>query len=455
MGLTIVILAAGQGMRMRSDLPKVLQPLAGRPLLAHVLDCSRALGGDDVCIVYGHGAEKVQAAFEGQGLRWALQAEQNGTGHAVMQAMPDTPDDNQVLILFGDVPLLLPETLQRLRAATAGDEMAILTVDMDDPSGYGRIVREDGKVVRNVEQKDASDEEQGITEINTGVMLTPAARLKRWLNNLGNDNAQGEYYLTDVIAMAVGDGVIVHGIKASKQEEVMGINDKKQLAEAERELQARLVDELMAAGVGFADPARVDIRGTLTCGKDVFIDINAVFEGAVELGDGTKIESNNLLRDSRLGVGTIVHSNCHIEGATTGAHCEIGPFARLRPGAELADNVKVGNFVEIKKSTVGDGSKVNHLAYIGDTDIGTGVNVGAGTITCNYDGVNKHRTKIGDGAFIGSGVNLVAPVEIGKDATIGAGSTITKPVADEQLALERSKQMTVRGWKRPVKKGAN
>jgi len=455
MGLTIVILAAGQGMRMRSDLPKVLQPLAGRPLLAHVLDCSRALGGDDVCIVYGHGAEKVQAAFEGQGLRWALQAEQNGTGHAVMQAMPDTPDDNQVLILFGDVPLLLPETLQRLCAATAGDEMAILTVDMDDPSGYGRIVREDGKVVRNVEQKDASDEEQGITEINTGVMLTPATRLKRWLNNLGNDNAQGEYYLTDVIAMAVGDGVIVHGIKASKQEEVMGINDKKQLAEAERELQARLVGELMAAGVGFADPARVDIRGTLTCGKDVFIDINAVFEGAVELGDGTKIESNSLLRDSRLGVGTIVHSNCHIEGATTGANCEIGPFARLRPGAELADNVKVGNFVEIKKSTVGDGSKVNHLTYIGDTDIGTGVNVGAGTITCNYDGVNKHRTKIGDGAFIGSGVNLVAPVEIGKDATIGAGSTITKPVADEQLALERSKQMTVRGWKRPVKKGAN
>jgi len=431
MGLTIVILAAGQGKRMRSDLPKVLQPLAGRPLLEHVLECSRALGGDDICVVYGHGAEKVQAAFEGQGLRWALQAEQNGTGHAVMQAMPDTPDDNQVLVLFGDVPLLLPETLERLSAATSADDMAILTVDMDDPTGYGRIVREDGEVVRNVEQKDASDEEQGITEINTGVMLTPAAKLKGWLDNLGNDNAQGEYYLTDVIAMAVGDGVTVHGIKASKKEEVMGINDKKQLAEAERALQARLVDELMAEGVGFADPARVDIRGKLVCGKDVFIDINAVFEGDVELGDGTKIESNNLIRDARLGAGTIVHSNCHIEG------------------------VKVGNFVEIKKSTVGDGSKVNHLTYIGDTDIGKGVNVGAGTITCNYDGANKYRTKIGDGAFIGSGVNLVAPVEIGKDATIGAGSTITKPVADEQLALERSKQMTVRGWKRPVKKGAD
>lgn len=455
MGLTIVILAAGQGKRMRSDLPKVLQPLAGRPLLEHVLECSRALGGDDICVVYGHGAEKVQAAFEGQGLRWALQAEQNGTGHAVMQAMPDTPDHNQVLILFGDVPLLLPETLARLSAATSADDMAILTVVMDDPTGYGRIVREDGKVIRNVEQKDASDEEQGITEINTGVMLTPAAKLKGWLNNLGNDNSQGEYYLTDVIAMAVEDGVTVHGIKASKQEEVMGINDKKQLAEAERALQARLVDELMAEGVGFADPARVDIRGKLVCGKDVFIDINAIFEGEVELGAGTKIESNNLIRDARLGAGTIVHSNCHIEGAVTGTNCEIGPFARLRPGAELANNVKVGNFVEIKKSTVGDGSKVNHLTYIGDTDIGKGVNVGAGTITCNYDGANKYRTKIGDGAFIGSGVNLVAPVEIGRDATIGAGSTITKPVADEQLALERSKQMTVRGWKRPVKKGAD
>ena len=455
MGLTIVILAAGQGKRMRSDLPKVLQPLAGRPLLAHVLEYSRTLAADDVCVVYGHSADAVQTAFAGQGLRWALQAEQNGTGHAVMQAMPDTPDDNQVLILFGDVPLLMPETLQRLQAATGDDELAILTVDMDDPTGYGRIVRENGKVIRNVEQKDASDEERQITEINTGVMLTPALKLKRWLDKLGNDNAQGEYYLTDVIAMAVNDGVTVHGIKASKQEEVMGINDKQQLAEAERALQARLVDELMDQGVGFADPARVDIRGNLTCGKDVFIDINAIFEGDVVLGDGTKIESNNLIRDTQLGTGTLVHSNCHIEGAVTGANCEIGPFARLRPGAELADNVKVGNFVEIKKSTVADGSKVNHLTYIGDTDIGKGVNVGAGTITCNYDGVNKHRTTIGDGVFIGSGVNLVAPVKIGKGATIGAGSTITKPVAEDQLALERSKQMTVRGWKRPVKKGAD
>ena len=314
---------------------------------------------------------------------------------------------------------------------------------------------ENGQVVRIAEQKDASDAEREIAEINTGVMLAPASRLKHWLDNLGNDNAQGEYYLTDVVAMSVADGMTVHGIKSESQEEVMGINDKKQLAEAERALQARLVDELMAVGVGFADPARVDIRGKLVCGKDVFIDINAVFEGDVELGDGTTIESNNLVRDSSLGPGSIVHSNCHIEGATTGANCEIGPFARLRPGAELADNVKVGNFVEIKKSTVADGSKVNHLTYIGDTDIGSGVNVGAGAITCNYDGAIKHRTTIGDGAFIGSGVNLVAPVTIGKDAVVGAGSTITKPVADGQLALERSKQMTVKGWKRPTKKGAD
>ena len=455
MSLSTIILAAGQGTRMRSDSPKVLHALAGRALLAHVIECSREISADDICVVYGHGADEVQSAFAGEGIRWALQAEQKGTGHAVMQAMPETPDDNQVLILFGDVPLLLPQTLRRLMAATAEDEMAILTVEMDDPTGYGRIVRENGRVLRNIEEKDASDAERRIAEINTGVMLAPAANLKHWLDKLGNDNAQGEYYLTDVIAMAVADGMTVHGIKAEQQEEVMGINDKKQLAEAERALQARLVDELMAEGVGFADPARVDIRGKLVCGKDVFIDINAVFEGDVELGDGSKIESNNLIRDSRLGPGSLVHSNCHIEGATTGANCEIGPFARLRPGAELADNVKVGNFVEIKKSKVADGSKVNHLTYIGDTDIGSGVNVGAGTITCNYDGANKHRTVIGDGSFIGSGVNLVAPVEIGKNATIGAGSTITKSVADDQLALERSKQMAVKGWKRPTKKGAD
>lgn len=437
---------------MRSKLPKVLQPLAGRPLLAHVLACADALAADDVCVVYGYGGEAVQSAILTPGVRWVLQAEQLGTGHAVQQAMPETPDNNRVLILAGDVPLLMEKTLLRLLAETPSGDMAVLTVDLEEPTGYGRIVREGGSVNRIVEQRDASAEQRAISEINTGVILCPGDKLKGWLSNLGNDNSQGEYYLTDVIAMAVADKVAVHGIKADTEAEVMGINDKKQLAEAERALQARLVDELMQDGVGFADPARVDIRGTLKCGRDVFIDVNAVFEGSVELGDGTIIESNNLIRDSKLGARTIVHSNCHIEGATTGSECEIGPFARLRPGAALANNVKVGNFVEIKKSTVADGSKVNHLTYIGDAEIGSNVNVGAGTITCNYDGANKHKTTIGDGAFIGSGVQLVAPIKIGAGATIGAGSTITKKVADDSLTLERGKQKSVEGWKRPVKK---
>ena len=452
MPLSVIILAAGQGTRMRSTQPKVLQPLAGEPLLAHVAATAGALDAADTCVVYGHGGDAVPAAFEGAGLRWALQAEQLGTGHAVMQAMPETPDDNRVLILFGDVPLLTVTTLRRLLDGTGDDEVAVLTVDMPDPTGYGRIVREGGSVVRNVEEKDASDDERSITEINTGVMLCPAAGLRRWLDRLGNDNAQGEYYLTDVIALAVADGVTVRGIKADCANEVMGINDRRQLAEAERALQARRVGELMDAGVGFADPSRVDIRGTLTCGTDVFIDVNAVFEGEVELGDGCRIGPNNLLRNTRLGAGTVVHSNCHLESASSGRNCEIGPFARMRPAADLADNVKVGNFVEIKKSRVADGSKVNHLTYIGDTDIGRDVNVGAGTITCNYDGANKHRTVIGDGAFIGSGVQLVAPVEVGAGATIGAGSTISKAAPAGDLTLSRAKQTTIRGWQRPTKK---
>ncbi len=453
MGLSIIILAAGQGTRMRSALPKVLQPLAARPLLAHVLECSHTLGADDICIVYGHGAEAVQAAFADDTLRWALQEEQLGTGHAMQQAMPGTPDGNRVLVLFGDVPLLRPSTLERLLDETPPDDLAVLTVDMDDPTGYGRVIREGGSVRSIVEEKDANDDEKAVREINTGVMASQAAKLKSWLGELSNDNAQGEYYLTDVIAMAVDDNVEVHGIKAGSPVEVMGINDKKQLAEAERALQARLVDELMQQGVGFADPARVDIRGTLKCGTDVYIDANAVFEGDVELGDGTKIESNNVVRDSRLGPGTLVHPNCHIEGATTGENCEIGPFARLRPGAALANNVKVGNFVEVKKSTIADGSKVNHLTYIGDAEIGESVNVGAGTNTCTYDGANKNKTTIGDCAFNGSGEELVAPVEVGPGATVGAGSTITKPAPADKLTLERAKQLTVPGWTRPVKEG--
>lgn len=436
---------------MRSDLPKVLQPLAGRPLLAHVVDTAEALAADDVCVVYGHGGQRVPEALADRDIRWALQAEQLGTGHAVARAMPDTPDENHVLVLFGDVPLIEAPTLRKL-LDVAGEDVGLLTVDMPDPTGYGRIVRDGESVTRIVEEKDADDAEKAINEINTGVMSCSAKLLRRWLDNLDNDNAQGEYYLTDVVAMAVADGVTVHGIHASRPDEVMGINDRKQMAEAERSLQARRVDTLMKEGVGFADPSRVDIRGTLSCGRDVFIDVNAIFEGDVVLGDNVTIESNNVIRNSRLGEGTVVHPNCHIEGTTTDANCEIGPFARLRPGAELGPGVKVGNFVEVKKSRIAADSKVNHLTYIGDADIGKHVNVGAGTITCNYDGANKHLTTIGDGAFIGSGVNLVAPVDIGANATIGAGSTITKEAPAEQLTLERSKQMTVEGWKRPTKK---
>jgi bifunctional UDP-N-acetylglucosamine pyrophosphorylase/glucosamine-1-phosphate N-acetyltransferase len=354
--------------------------------------------------------------------------------------------------MFGDVPLLRPATLERLLSAGDPADVAVLTVDMEDPQGYGRIVRRHGQVVKIVEQKDASAAEQALAEINTGVLAAPAVRLKKWLSRLGNDNSQGEYYLTDVIGMAVEEGVPVHGIKTPDWREVMGINDRKQLAEAERALQQRIVGELMEQGVGFADPARADIRGNLTCGRDVFIDVNVVIEGDVELGDNVRIEPHNLIANSRIGAGTVVHSYCHIESADTAANCELGPFARLRPGAELDEQVKIGNFVEVKKSTVASGSKVNHLSYIGDTTIGRNVNVGAGTITCNYDGVNKHRTVIGDGAFIGSGVELVAPVEIGENATIGAGSTISKPAPAGSLTLARARQVTVDGWKRPDKK---
>lgn len=452
MPVSIVILAAGQGTRMRSSGPKVLQALAGRPLLGHVIECSRRLGAEDVCVVYGHGGEAVPDAFAGEPVRWVRQAEQLGTGHAVQQAMPGTPDGNRVLVLFGDVPLIRPATLERLLAAGDPGDIALLTVDMENPHGYGRIVRRHGQVVKIVEQKDATVAERAIAEINTGVLGAPAVRLKKWLSRLGKDNRQGEYYLADVIGMAVEDGVPVHGVKTPDWKEVMGINDRKQLAEAERALQDRIVGELMEQGVGFADPARADIRGNLTCGKDVFIDVNVVIEGDVELGDNVRIEPHNFISNSRIGAGTVVHSYCHVEGAETAANCELGPFARLRPGARLDEQVKVGNFVEVKKSTIASGSKVNHLSYIGDTSIGRNVNVGAGTITCNYDGVNKHRTVIGDGAFIGSGVELVAPVEIGANATIGAGSTISKPAPAETLTVARARQVTVDGWKRPEKK---
>jgi bifunctional UDP-N-acetylglucosamine pyrophosphorylase/glucosamine-1-phosphate N-acetyltransferase len=369
----------------------------------------------------------------------------------VQQAMPETPDGNRVLVLYGDGPLLRTTTLQNLLSSCGDDEVALLTVELDDPFGYGRIVRENGVVMKSVEEKDANEAEKLIKEINTGVISCAADKLKTWLGKLSNDNSQGEYYLTDVVGMAVADGIVVHGVITNDQVETMGINDRRQLAEAERALQRRLVDELMEQGVTFADPDRVDIRGNLSCGKDVFIDVNAIFEGDVSLDDNVKIESNNVIRDSQVGSGTLIRPNCHINGAKMGSDCTIGPFARLRPGAELSNNVGIGNYVEIKKSTIAEGSKVNHLSYIGDSTVGKNVNIGAGTITCNYDGLNKHQTIIGDGTFIGSGVELVAPVEIGEGATIGAGSTISKPAPAGKLTLERTKQVTIMSWKAPTK----
>ena len=436
---------------MNSAKPKVLQTLAGRPVLQHVIDISRSLGADDICVVYGHGGDDVRAAFAHEDIRWALQAEQKGTGHAVQQAMPGTPDGNRVLVLYGDGPLLRTTTLRNLLSSCGEDEVALLTVKLDDPFGYGRIVRENGVVMKSVEEKDADDKEKTINEINTGVLCCSAGRLKPWLENLSNDNSQEEYYLTDVVGMAVADGVVVHGVITDDQVETMGINDRRQLAEAERALQRRLVDQLMEEGVTFADPDRVDIRGNLTCGRDVFIDVNSIFEGDVHLGDNVKVESNNVIRDCQIGSGSVVHSNCHFDNAKMGNDCEIGPFARLRPGAKLADNVHIGNFVEIKKSTVANNTKINHLSYIGDSTVGTNVNIGAGTICCNYDGAYKHQTIIGDDAFIGSGVELVAPVEIGKGATIGAGSTISKPAPAGKLTLERTRQVTLASWKAPAK----
>ena len=452
MALHVLILAAGQGKRMKSAHPKVLQPLAGRPLLAHVLGRALGLGAHATHVIYGHGGDAVPAAFPDADVRWVLQAEQLGTGHAVAQAMPGIPDDATVLVLYGDVPLIEAATLRPLVEAARKDRLALLGVRLEDPTGYGRIIRDaGGRVVRIVEQKDASPAELRVTEVNTGILAAPAGRLRHWLAGLSNTNAQGEYYLTDVVAMAVADGVTVEAMLAPTVAEVLGINDRAQLAGLETALRARITAELMDAGVTLVDPARVDIRGRVECGRDVVIDVNAVFEGVVELGDDVSIGPNVIIRDSRLGAGCRVLPNTLIEGADIGPGCELGPYARLRPGAELAAGVKVGNFVEIKKSSLGEGSKVNHLSYIGDSEIGTRVNVGAGTITCNYDGANKHRTVIGDDAFIGSNTALVAPVEIGAGATIAAGSTVSKDAPPGELTVARSKQVTVRGWKRPVK----
>ncbi len=452
MDLSVIILAAGQGKRMRSRLPKVLQPLAGRPLLQHVIDTARALEPASITVVYGHGGEEVRAAFSDGDLNWALQAEQLGTGHAVQQGLPGLDARHLALILCGDTPLLRASTLTGLLDAGGPDRLALLTADMDDPTGYGRIVRDArGHVAEIVEESDADADQRNVREVNTGVMAAPIGLLNGWLSNLKADNAQGEYYLTDVIAMAVAGGHAVAAVRAPVASETLGINDRSQLAEAEAVCRARAAAALLEQGVTLADPARIDVRGELSCGHDVFIDVNVVIEGNVSLGDGVHVGPNNVIRDAVIGAGTNIHPNCVIEDAQMGESCEIGPYARVRPGVELAERAKLGNFVELKKSVVGPGSKVNHLTYVGDTTIGANVNVGAGTITCNYDGANKHRTVIGDGAFIGSGVELVAPVEIGAGATIGAGSTITKPAPDDKLTLERAKQVTLEGWQRPVK----
>ena len=451
--MNIVILAAGMGKRMRSRLPKVLQPLADKPMLEHVIEKARLLGSDNrLIVVVGHGAEAVKSYFaQASDLIFALQAEQLGTGHALLQALPYCDLEKPTLVLLGDVPLIRPQTLQDLVNA-AGDHVGLLTVCLDNPKGYGRIVRRDGEVCAIVEEKDATPQERLINEVNTGIMVLPTRYLERWLNELGNQNAQGEYYLTDVIARAVSEGVPVKTARSTSATEVEGVNNKVQLAALERAFQKENALRLMNDGVTVIDPARIDIRGELVCGKDVTIDVGCVFSGRVVLGDGVKIGAYCVLKDVEIGAGTQVLPFCHFDGAQVGQDARLGPYSRLRPGTSLADQTHIGNFVEIKKSVVGLGSKVNHLSYIGDTDMGARVNIGAGTITCNYDGVNKFRTTIMDDAFIGSDTQLVAPVTVGKGATLGAGTTLTKDAPDGELTLARARQTTIKGWKRPTKK---
>ena len=451
--LSVVILAAGQGKRMKSDLPKVLQPLAGKPLLRHVIDTAHQLQPDSLHVVYGHGGERVREALATAGVSsWCLQAEQLGTGHAVQQALPALRDGDLVLILYGDVPLVSADTLRSLVALAGPKVMSLLTVMLEDPTGYGRIVRDArGKVRRIVEQKDATARERKIREGNTGVMVVPVKCLRRWLGKLKNSNAQGEYYLTDIIAMAVREKVGVAPLVAPTVAEVLGINDKLQLAEVEAHYRAARARELMLAGVTVVDPARLDVRGTLSTGRDVFIDANVVIEGKVELGDRVQVGPNCVLRDCRIENDVRVQPHCVIEEAIVGRGSIIGPFARLRPGAALAAEVHIGNFVEVKNSSMAMGSKANHLAYVGDATVGARVNIGAGTIIANYDGANKHHTTIGDDAHTGSNSVLVAPITVGEGATIGAGSTVTRSVPAGKLTVARAKQLTLDGWKRPVK----
>lgn len=449
--LNIIILGAGKGTRMKSTRPKVLQHLAGKPLISHVLDTCQTLNAQNTIVIYGFGGQMVRDELASRKLLWAEQSEQLGTGHAVKMALPQLPATGKSLILYGDVPLTTADTLQKLVQANA-EGISMLTMSVTNPFGLGRIIRQDGKVVAIVEQKDATDEQKQINEINSGIYCVNNALLHRYLPALSNDNAQGEYYLTDIVKMAVADDIDIATISPEFDFEIEGVNDRIQLANLERTWQAHQIHQLQLAGVQFADPARVDIRGTLQCGQDVFIDINTIFNGNVVLGNGVQIDAGNIISNSTIGDGTHIKPNCVIDDSKIGQSASIGPFAHLRPKSDLADQVKVGNFVEIKKSTVGTGSKINHLSYVGDAVVGTGVNVGAGVITCNYDGVNKFTTTIGDGAFVGSNSSLVAPVIIGKDATVAAGSVITKDTPDGKLVVARSHQSTIEHWTRPVKK---
>ncbi len=453
MKLGVVILAAGQGTRMRSKLPKVLHSLAGRPLLDHAIQAAKRLAAERVAVVYGHAGEQVKGAFSDPDLIWVEQKEQLGTGHAVEQAMPAMEEMDQVLVLYGDVPLIRDTTLSSLTTACMYADLALLTAAFDDPTGYGRIIRNNsGKIESIVEHKDATPNQLLLKEINTGILIARREALAGWLQRLENNNAQGEFYLTDVVELAVADGVCVQSSQPEDLDEVAGVNDRAQLAHLERRFQEWQADQLMRDGLGLRDPNRFDLRGTLKFGQDVSIDLNVLMEGEIELGDDVSIGANSVLRNCRVAHGVVIKENCVLEDAVIGANCSIGPFARIRPETEVAEDAHIGNFVEIKKSSIGTGSKVNHLSYIGDCNIGRQVNVGAGTITCNYDGANKHLTVIGDGAFIGSDTQLVAPVEIGAGATIGAGSTITSRAPDDTLTLSRSKQISIKGWKRPVKK---
>lgn len=449
----VVILAAGQGTRMRSALPKVLHPLAGKPLVGHVLDTAAHLPGSRAIVVTGHGGEKVQTALGDKVSRFVTQQQQLGTGHALLQALPHMRGEAICLVLYGDVPLPRQQTLEQLIELAQQSDIALLTVNLPDPTGYGRIARSaDGNVSAIVEHKDASELQRRITEVNTGILAARVSHLQRWLPAIGNDNVQKEYYLTDIVAMARAEHLTVTAIHPQTIYEVQGVNNRIQLAELERCYQREWAEKLMTGGVTLADPARVDVRGNVVHGTDVIVDINVIFEGDVTLGSNVRIGANCIIRNSTIADNAVIEPNSIIDESSIGAFATVGPFARLRPGSVLMEKSKVGNFVETKKSTLGKGSKVNHLTYIGDTEIGVDANVGAGTITCNYDGVNKFKTIIGDGAFIGSNSSLVAPVKIGAMATVGAGSTITQDVPDNQLSVGRGKQRNLDGWKRPTKK---